>query len=582
MVRILIIVLGFAALDVVGQSVDLTIGARHNFNLINGNSDYQIAIPDQDQWPLLSSFNDYQMERNTELEFGLRFNLKNNWFFETGYSNSRLIINLAGTSNYSDSILTGLADNSFNDLYANMGGGYTYQEFYDLYYQRVYDQTRTDWATDLAYTEELKTHNIYFGAGYRFLQNKPIRPYVKGGITIKKKYDRFSYQYLEQNNAWVTNKIVFYNNIPSIWDFITFGNIGFGVDMYRLQAGVNLEFNLGAIERAIPVEELDTTGNIVTYYDFSKRLYNNWVRVGFQVSYDLVSADVTSRVNRKALENIDHITTGKYERKERKFVLGAKLAQPMINSMSRTFDSVLVYQDYIYDVVEFDTIYQRGAYQDLLFNRVKRVELSPEITAFAQFKVVDWLFLETGLAYQFGKVDIGTEEWNVPEYDLNDPGLAFNNVIQDLGAFRFSYDAVKLKQLFKFRVLNHDLVRILPFVGAGVETWTPREFDNSTPGVNSLEIHQDFYNHYFLGEPNETLQAGYLDLYSNHEDPNIDLTQTAWGGTKVIGTIILGSELELDRIKFGVNYEFTPGLIDKLMLSHYQSLTLSMAYNFMR
>lgn len=581
MVRLLVtLILLCVANLLIAQSIDLTLGARHNFNFINGNADYEIASLDDQNRPVISSFSKHTMQRNSEIEYGVRFNTKNNWFFDIQYSNNALAISLDGNTSYPDSVMHSMARNDFDNLYANMGGGSSYQDFESQYYDRVFQQTVANNSHQLNYYEQIKTNNLYFGFGYKFHPHKPVRFYAKTGITIKEVMPKFSYQYLYQSFSEIDNLVPFYNNIPGIARFIGFGNMGFGVDLFRVQLGMNFEFNLTRIEEGSEIDKLDNSGNVVQYYDFTRRLYDNWLRIGFQLNYDLVSIEKLNFNNAKQLKELDHVVTREYERPERKVIIGARLSQSLRYISSRPAqDSVKFVLDRAFDRIENDTIYERRSYQDMVFNSIKRIEASPEIGAYMQLNLHKFMYTETSLSYQFIRTDIGTNETYVEEYEEGQTNK-FENAKKTLGAFRYSVDALKLKQILKFRIINHDFARLFGNIGLGIEAWGIRDFETLVAGVNSLDVHNAFYNTYYTNKDMELLAYRKNDA-GNYEQ--FDLQELAWTNqTGYAATIVLGAEIELDRVKFGANYERSLAKIDPITTDRFYNFNLSMAYNLVR
>ncbi len=352
------------------QSLDLIVGARYNINQLNGNYQYSIVVPDVDGWPLRSNYTKFSMEPSQEAQIGLRFNFKNSLYLEANYSNNVTRINLEDQSNYSDSMLNALAYAEVYDTWFNSSQNLGWESYYDEYFDVAKAEQREFWRTDYTYTEEIKNHNSSLLLGYKFLQNRPVRPFLELGVTWMYQYRQYLYQFINQSSEFVPNNLLYYEQSPRVWYNLWFGTIGAGLQVHRLKAGVRLRTSLVELEQPVDIPD---PGNY-------NPLYNAWNQYGFYLHYDLFSADIVKAENKKKLKELEHVVAGEYERKEKKFVLGVRLNYPITSNIDRQAyraDSITVDNIVERQKLDFDTVITSESYYDMRLDRIRRVQQSP-------------------------------------------------------------------------------------------------------------------------------------------------------------------------------------------------------------
>lgn len=550
------------------QSVDFLVGGRYNINQLQGNYNYSVVVPDIDGWPLRSRFTNFSMAPSQEAQIGLRFNFKNSWFFEVNYGNSVTKINLMGESNYTDSMLNELARNQVYELWLNSSSSLTWDDYYNEYFDVAKEEQRSNWRTPYTYQEEIKSHNTSFLLGYKFLKNRPVRPFVESGLSWMYQYESYLYQYINQTSEYVPNNVLYYDRTPRIWYSLLFGSFGFGIQSHRLKTGLRMQTNFTALES--PVKD----GENFLFIP----LYDRWNQYSFYLHYDLFSADIVKSENKKKLKELEHVVSGKYEKQEKKFVFGARLNYPInsaVNISHVRSDSLTIFKTEAFESLGFDTVTQGASYNDMMFSRVRRVSQTPELNLYGQFKLWKFLYYETNLGYQRTNYEIQTLEYNIDDY-LGE----FGEEAQDVGGLRMNFDVVTWRNILKISPYQNEIMKSFINVGFGVDTWMPLRFSQGVPGVNRNSSHEHFYNMYLLGDENFDAQAYYAS--SDRINETVDLSASSWDGSNTFITYHLGAELEFDRYKVGLNYESSGTLLDPYILNTYNRFALSLSYNIRR
>ena len=526
MVKKLLFLSFFIASFAFGQRFELGIGGKGNFNWVQGNENFITSILDSNNDTILLNFDQSKAKFSYSIPIFVRFRTKFGLWAELAFTTEKLHVDVAGTANYSDTKINGLAiQNMMNDYPSS---GLTYNQFYNNYYSQYFNREKENSQQLISYEEVTQFNNISLNFGYTFLRTKKFRPFGLLGLEWNSRTNKNHYQSLKYQSPLVEDYTSIYNKMPRLNSHLVFINIGAGIELHNLQLGFNIRQNVGA------VQEFEFEDNII--FNNNSSLYKNITSISLFLKYNLFNFNVRSSTDRKKLKNENLKVLGDFKEKSKliKLTLGAYVpvftnlnsyydhtnptdthtlsTHPDLDPMSIT-DNVLISHDRTESGLDNNGQFQTENASTIIgLGRMKRISIFPKIGFGVEIEPVKYFSYETSINYQFTEFDTEARLYKLG-YNWESDASPFQSIQTTALRQTMHQFSIGQKINLKYDVSPDLYVGISG--GAYFNFFAPGQFRFEDFGYNNDPLFEEFSNYVLSGDQSKNFNGAYADVSSN-------------------------------------------------------------------
>jgi len=594
-VFVLLITLSF------GQSVDFGVRVSQFYNTVEkfdlddpyAESNIAMSVRDINGDTVHTWFNKFTMDNHFEMPLFLRFNTRKRWYGEFGISTSTNQLQMWGGSNYTN--------HYFVDKYG------TYSEFQAAAAADGFSADSTDYAiyidnlrnqahSSLRTVEQFKLISYNFMLGLRFFPHKSIRMFTEVGFSMKYKFRKHQYNYLDYSQPIIYDLSKADAAIDKYAEVSSYANFRLGLEWYRfrvsafLQTGATFTFD-------------DPTTNSDIYYLANETPFDVIQSYGMSLSANLYSLDFGRRVKKDEVST-DEIIVSNIQRKKDRWDLGVYFDWRLLNEVSSYYqddqsrlsflkmDSVLVKNN--------GNFHEGLAMQMIRIGDVKRVNWGPRIGGFLNLHLTKRF--SVGAKLGGSKMIVDFETLQLEATALIDSTGSTSYLIEQgqptlkSAAFRKEINIADLSFHASYRIIDKDLFNLSLTAGIGFSGMARVDFLKNAypPAVNELSIYEDLdgiYSGYstegdlmpHYGELNVDLKQSPDEVIQKFEEPYTGpQLDTEYGSRIVYSYTSFGIQAGLNKFTLGTGINFTPGIMDEFLLYKNASAFVSVGYKIFR
>jgi hypothetical protein len=550
-------------------------------------------------------FNETRLVNNIEFPIYGKFISKGGWMFGLSFSVAKYKLEFDGqlsrsgyyflnelggfddfVSNYGGSFDSTAIDNDPNHLYNDTTAYLGY--FNSAVANNPYSQAKT------VYREEFKFNSLYVFAGYRFLNHKLIRPYFTIGAGLITSSKTFSRQYFDiqtANSAVTTKKdlSLLSADIPAYSNIAIGTKLDIGLDLYRYHLGIS-----GSFAFNMRSDVYQSTGDILE--EQLPGLGNGAISLFLGV--DLFTLDLRSKNLRNEIFKDEFSSLGSSLNKNRSFEFAVHVEAPVMSRMTNYNDFSFINYTDVLDPE--NPVNNNKRWESLAFKEIKRVNWSPALKVGGRFGIMNKWKLEAFTGFSQLEVDTEVQEFKTSILlDTMSGQLIFDSTDYRVrqAVFRSRSFPLQLGMNAHYKLYDNGILRLNLFAGAALNYILTAWRISRDPGINGKgeDVYRTVADYYWLGTGVESQTgswhsdyAGLVDVNDGPDEMltkynNVGMTRLSdWQNNRraLFFSARAGFELEINKVLFGLNGDFSISETDNVFTRHYFNLNLSLGYLF--
>ena len=432
-VSIFTLTLIFISVSFKSQKFELGVGVAYEYSNIKLNELFYHNHFDVFNDTLQTTFDQVRMNNSIAIPVFFRYRFKKGFFAELSIETKNMQIDLEGSSTYSDGTLHEFTKNQLVDAFNNYTGTMDFQSFYDFYYNSFFLNEKEFWRQELSLTQVFSMHFIQLNGGYTFLQTNKFKPYLTFGIGLLQENHKTSYKKLNYENYWSDNDYLLYRKMPEFTNSTLTGNIGFGVDLYKMRLFGSFHFTGQAsfLSKA-PNSRNDPVNDNRVFA--SKYPYQSMSQFRLGATVNLLDNERKDKILKEKLKKVELINLGEYQENIRKFNLILGVNVPKYTQLYSHFDNNALKISFFselmpfgYDVIENDTVMRahnfldfyeykdtinQNGEEDVLITMesnslegISRIYKTPDFYVGGIYNLNKNFYLESSLRYYYMEID---------------------------------------------------------------------------------------------------------------------------------------------------------------------------------
>ena len=552
-------------------------------------SGLSVSVLDIDQDTLDIYFDRFSMENNFEIPIYFRFN-RNRHFLDFKLSNSFNTLKMDGYANYNR-----------NYFESNYG---TYQEFEaqaladgfssvdTADYENYIANAQNNLESNISYIEKFQLLSLTVNYGFRFLPHKSIKPFFSTGFTVKGKYRKINYDYLDFSNDYVQDVSAINVAISEFAETSMYMNFIIGAEVYRFR--LSAYFQTG-IAFTFPINDYGpgiVYASGITPFD---QLYS----FGLNMGVDLFRQDFGNKIHIDDLTK-DDLEASKIRRKDDKWDIGVTFSRRGFNELTTyygdstsflslmTRDSVLVNDN--------GSIKQGTNIEMVQFGDIKKIGWSPEIDIYGTYHFNKRFLADLSWGFSRLTFDVATKELvaTISNDSLGNSYYVQTGNLPSLksGVYRKAFDMSHLKLGFAYKLVDRDIFDLKFNMGFGLTVMRHRlQFRLDQPaGVNELDIYEKVEDAYFV-PIDEDLLVNNTEGFTPNLNDSPDEVISKFTADKNISNVNLPQPFSLtyptfhfgitgsiDRFSLGMTFERSLRYMDGFILNQFGTIYFSIGY----
>lgn len=583
------------------QSVDFGVRVSQFYNTVQkvdiedpyAEEHIAMSIRDINNDTVHTWFNKFTMDNHFEMPLFLRFNSRKRWYGEIGISTSTNQLQMWGGSNYTNHYFVNKYG-TFNEFQAAAAAdGFTADSAdYAIYIDNLRNQAHSNLRT----VEQFKLISYNFMAGMRFFPHKSIKLFTEIGFSMKYKFRKHQYNYLDYSKPILYDLSKADAAIDKYAEVSTYGNFRFGLEWYRFRVSAFVQTGATFI-----FDELNTNPDV--YYVANETPFDVIRSYGMSLSANLYSMDIGRRVKRDEVST-DEIIVSNIKRKKDRWDLGVFFDLRLLNEVNSYYqddqnrlsflkmDSVLV---------KNNGNFQEGlALEMIRIGDVKRVNWGPRIGGFLNLHLTKRF--SVGGRLGGSKMIVDFETLQLQATALIDSSGSTSYLIENgqptlkSAAYRKEINIVDLNFQAAYRIIDKDLFYLNVSAGIGFSAMARIDYTKNAypPSVNELSIYENLdgiYSGYDVngnlmahyGEMNVDLKESPDQVINKFHEPYTGPQLDAEDGNRIVyGFTSFGLEAGLNKFTIGTGINFTPSYMDEFLLFKNASAFVSVGYKIFR
>lgn len=587
----------FFCTQVYAQSIDFGIEVQNNYNTVENFFDTDpydpnnlaVSVTNLDGDTTNVYFNQFKMENNFEIPLYFRFNLRKRWFFDFKLSNSSNRLTMQGVGNFNKGYYTknyGTYEQYVTD--ANAQGFSADSSDYANYIGAARDLNESEVNT----VEEFKLLMFTANAGLRLFPQKSVKMIVGAGFTVKHKYRKHLYNYLDYTQPHVQDLRSVESGLDWFAEKSTYFNFMIGLEFYKFrlsaysQLGISYTFPEQNFASDVTYAADGTAFDVVRSY-------------GFSLSANLFSMDIGKRVHLDDVST-DDIIVSNVKRKKERWDLGIQYDRRGFNDMYTFYSD----PELRLSIMTLDTILynDNGTFKNALdmelitLGDIKRINWGGRLSGFLNIHLTDRLSLKGMLGGSVLTYDVTTTQLKATILDQDSLGLQY---LQEPGtpslrwaALRKSALVMDLSTEVAYKVVDRDLFSLRLVSGFGISAIAYGQFDKAGAdrGVNDLEVYRKFdewhsskipvekeFNAY-QGELDVDLENSPQSIFDQFSQAGSEFSLDPKLKRSVFPIFKFGFDANFQRYFVGFGFDMSLGGMDRFLLSDYYSIYMSVGY----
>lgn len=455
------------------QSIDFGVEVSNNYNFVE-------KIDDSDPYALSNLalsvvdlggdtsdifFSKFKMANNFELPLYFRVNLRKRWFFDAKLSNSSNTLSMEGVSNYNDQYYTtnyGTYDQFIADAFAN---GFMNADSTD--YENYINSARDLNESEIRTVEQFKLLSFTGNAGIRLFPHKSVKMVIAAGFTIKHKYRKHLYNYVDFSNNYIHDIRAVESGLDWYAEKSTYFNLMMGLELYRfrlsafVQSGFSFTFPQTFPTSEVSYSALGTPFDVVRSY-------------GFSISANLFSVDIGKGIKKDDVSS-DDVIISNVKRKKNRWDIGIRYDRRGYNDMFTFYSE----PDLSLSLLDVDTVLynNNGSFVEALdmemvtLGDIKRISWGGRLSGVLNIYLSQRLGIRGSLSGSRLTYDVGTTQLKATV--LNDStGMQYlvtpSTPNLRRAVYRKTVNVIDIGTDVTYKVVDRDLFSIQLFAGLGV------------------------------------------------------------------------------------------------------------------
>ncbi|OIQ37773.1 MAG: hypothetical protein BM555_00110 [Crocinitomix sp. MedPE-SWsnd] len=582
------------------QSVDFGIEVNQNYNNVEtfaesdiySETNRALGVLDIGGDTINTYFFKFTMDNHVEVPLYLRFNLRKRWFADLKLSNSVNKLQMWGVSNYTDSYFRD-EYGTFDEFQTNAAStGFTADT---VDYIRYIDNAKSSEQASLRTVEEFKLLSYTANFGMRFFPHKSVKAFVAIGTTVKLKYGKHLYNYLDYSRDFIQDLSSVDRALDKYAERSTYFNFQAGLEFYRfrasayVQTGVTYTFFPQAVGPEVVYTNNATPFDIIRTY-------------GFSLSANLFSMDIGRRIKKDEVSEDDVVISNIKKKKER-FDIGIRYDRRVFNDMGTYFNDPMNQLS----VIKRDSgLYSSGGtFQDavnvemITLGDIKRIDWGARISGILNIYLTKRIGIRGQLGGSKMEVDVQTNELKAT---ILTDSLGVRSYAVEPGTprlrsavYRKVINVLDISVGATYKVIDRDLFSLALSADVGMSglLYVNLAKDGHPPGINELGVYNDFDAIY------RGANLDYIDLYEGEMDVNLheapgeflDKFDTEYTGpgqgnglnTQAVYPVVsLGVDANIERYTIGLGLHFSTKPMDDFLLFNSSSAYFSIGYKLFK
>lgn len=538
-------------------------------------------------------FTSFSMTNNFEIPLYFRYNFRTRYFVDLKLSNTAHTLNMEGISNYNETFFTtnfGTYDDFLTQAQAD---GFSNIDTSD--YINYMNASKAQFEQTVRSTEDFRVLSLSANFGVRLMPHRSVKPYLTAGFTVKGKYRKYSYQYLDFTSSNIYDHSKVSQGVNKFSETTYYMNLGFGVEFYRFRAGVYYQGGFSFQTTNGSTNDVVIDVNPFTPFE---RIHS----YGFSLCANLFSAPVGKRVIQEDL-GTDEMILSNVRKKEYKWEFDLRLNRRGFNDVTSFYAN----EDNRLSVMTRDSI---------LFNNGSNIQSAEkvEMVSLGDIKRISWsgqldLVLIRHLNKRFAiegviggsnlTTDIEATELTATVLHDTTTGSSwyFGNSEPRInaGVYRSRFNLTNFSIALRYKLIDRDLFELSLIAGSGFTGMVQisLEYIDLPDGVNELDIYNELDNRYFYGNTTAlyahqgpmavNLSASPEEFFSNFGSTRLDKNwQTPKKQRAGFPMVRFGFEAAIDRFTIGMSFEHSRDYMDGFLLNEYSSVFFSVGYKLWR
>jgi hypothetical protein len=584
----------------IGQSVDFGIEVNQNYNNVEkfalddiyDQSNLALGVKDIGGDTINTYFFKFTMDNHVEIPLYLRFNLRKRWFVDLKLSNSVNKLQMWGVSNYTDSYFS-REYGTYDEFEANAALGGFNADTTD--YLRFIDNAKSANQASLRTVEEFKLLSYTANFGMRFFPHKSVKAFVALGTTVKFKYRKHLYNYLDYSKDFIQDLSSVDRSLDKYAETSTYFNLQAGLEFYRFRASAYMQNGVSyTFKKQVAGQEVVYT-NDNTPFDIIRTF-------GFSLSANLFSLDIGRRVKKDDVSE-DDVTISNIKKKKERFDFGIKYDRRIFNDVSSYYADET---DQLSVIKKDSVLYAgNGSFQDAInvemitLGDVKRVDWGGRISGVMNIYLSKRFGIRGSLGGSRMTVDFHTNELKATIVSDSVGGLWYavepGTPRLRSAVYRKVINVVDFSLGATYKIVDRDLFSLALSADVGISglAYVDLAKDGHPAGINELGVYNDLDAIY------GGAQLNYIDLYRGemdvnlHEQPEafLDKFNEPYTGPgqgnefnvrAIYPTVSFGIDANIERYTIGVGAQFNTKFMDEFLLFRSSSAFFSIGYKLFK
>ncbi|MCB9223792.1 MAG: hypothetical protein H6582_06390 [Crocinitomicaceae bacterium] len=583
-------------INVMAQSFDFGIEVQQNYNSVEKYESQDKYHPDNLALSIVDINNDtsniylskFNMANNLEIPLYLRFNWRRRWFLDMKMSHCAYNLSMEGVVNYNDQYYYdnyGTYDDYMTDANAN---GFPNADSTD--YTNYINAAKDINESEIRTTEQFRLLNLTANAGVRFLPHKSVKMFVGMGFSVKQKFRKNLYNYIDFSNPYIHDVRIVNSGLDWYAERSTYYNIIVGAEFYRFRASAYFQTMVSyTFPHVVPFQEV-VYKSPSTAFDVSSSY-------GFSLSANLFSVDVGKRVKKDDVSS-DEIIISNIRREKDKFDLGFRYDRRILNDLTSYYEL----PDQKLTILDVDTVLlnDNGTFYEALdmemvkLGAIKRIEWNGRFTGFLDIYITKRLGVRGGISGSKLTYDISSTQLKAIAIDKDSMGLQYmyaeNTPRISYAVYRKKVNVVDITGDVTFKVVDRDLFSLSLWAGIGITgfAYTDLNKKGNPKGINELDIYNKFDNWYIgfdsldfkihQGELDMNLTDSPSELMAKVDAPGNEYDLDPQDRRFIFPSLRFGIDANIERFVVGFGMDMSFGQMDRFLLSNYSSFYMSIGY----
>jgi hypothetical protein len=583
------------------QSIDFGIEVQNNYNTVENffttdpydPTNLSVSVTDLAGDTSNIFLSKFKMENNFEIPLYFRFNLKKRWFFDFKLSNSSNTLTMEGVTNYNDNYYTSNFG-TYNQFVSNASlQGFSADS---VDYVNYINSAKSLNESEVRTVEKFQLLMFTVNGGIRLFPHKSVKMVIGAGFTVKHKYRKHLYNYLDFSNPYIEDIRSVESGLDWFAERSTYFNFMMGLELYRFriaayaQLGLSYTFPQQNLASEVTQVADGTAFDVIRSYGFSMSANLFSLDIGKQVKIDEVS--------------MDDVIVSNLRKKREKWDVGVQYDRRGFNDMYTYYNlpdlrlSVMTVDSVLYN--ENGNFVKALDVELMTLGDIKRVKWGGRLSGFMNIYLSNRFGIRGSIGGSSLTYDIETTQLKTTILDRDTLGLEFlttdGTPSVRRAAFRKSAFVMDINADISYKIIDRDLFSFRVFAGIGISGLGYVAFNKkgNQKGINDLEVYNQFdewFSSKIPVEKNfETYQGElYVDiknppeyLFDSFNQSGSEFSLNPQDKRFIYPTIRFGFDANFDRYSVGFGVDKSVGGMDRFLLSDYTSIYMSVSYKIFR